>query len=185
MDRLGTKRIETDRLILRRFTIEDAEPMFQNWASDPEVTKFLTWQPHQSVAVTKELISLWVSEYDKPDCYQWAIELKEIGEPIGSIAVVFVDERTSAAEMGYCLSRAHWGRGLMPEALRAVMDFLFDEVGFKRVCAKHDAENPKSGRVMQKAGMRLEGVHRRAGFNNRGVIDVVVYGAILDDRKQP
>ena len=182
MKHIGTKRIETDRLILRKFTLEDAAPMFKNWASDPEVTKYLTWQPHESVESTKAYISFLLSEYEKPDTCHWVIELKESGEAIGSIAVVSWDERTSAAEMGYCLGRAYWGRGLVPEALKAVMDLLFDEVGCERVSAKHDAENPKSGRVMQKAGMRLEGVLRRAGFNNRGVVDLVVYGAIREDR---
>ena len=84
--------------------------------------------------------------------------------------------------MGYCMSRAFWGRGIMPEALKAVMAYLFDEVGLNRIAACHDANNPKSGRVMEKAGMKREGVLRQAGKNNMGICDEVWYAAIKSDR---
>ena len=174
MNRLGTKVIETERLILRRFVLDDAEMMYKNWASDPAVTEYLTWQPHENVEQTKAIISMWLDDYEK-GAYQWALELKEIGEPIGSIGVVDMDEGEGLAEMGYCMGKSFWGRGLMPEALKAVLDFLFDEVGVDRVTAKHDSENPKSGRVMQKAGMRFEEFVPKGGKNNRGIIDIVKY----------
>jgi len=183
MNLIGTKTIETDRLILRRFTLEDAERMFENWASDPEVTKYLTWEAHASVEDTRSILSDWVGRYGEGGFFEWAIEWKEIGQPIGSIGVVALDERIGEAEVGYCIGREYWGRGIMPEALRAVMDFLFDEVGASRVKAKHDAENPKSGRVMAKAGMIYEGTYRCAGYNNRGIIDVVCYAMLASDRK--
>ena len=184
MNKLGTKRIETERLILRRFEADDAEAMYRNWASDPEVTKYLTWETHKSVEDSRAILSDWSAHYGEGDFFQWAIELKELGEPIGSIGVVSLDEQISAAEMGYCMCRAYWGRGIMPEALKAVMDFLFDEVGAERISAKHDLENPRSGRVMEKAGMLYEGTHRRAGLNNRGVIDVVCYAALRGEWKR-
>lgn len=81
-----------------------------------------------------------------------------------------------AAELGWVLGRALWGRGIIPEAAEEVMRFLFDEVGFSRIYAEYDTENVKSGRVMQKIGMAYEGVLREARKNNRGVVDVAVYG---------
>ena len=82
-------RLETERLILRPFTMEDAEPMFRNWASDDEVTKHLTWPTHESVEITNMVLSDWTGHYPEPDFYNWAIVLKENGpEPIGSIGVV-------------------------------------------------------------------------------------------------
>ena len=84
----GTQTIEPPRLILRRAIPEDAEPMFRNWASDPEVTKFLTWPAHDSVAISDMVIGSWVQEYEKTNYYQWMIVLKDLGEPIGSISVV-------------------------------------------------------------------------------------------------
>ncbi len=182
MQKIGTKLIETERLILRRFRIEDAEDMFNNWASDPEVTKYLTWPAHRSVEVTKALLNDLVPRYEDGGCFNWAMELKETGSVIGNISVVGLNEATQAADMGYCMSRAHWGKGLMPEALRAVMEFLFDEAELNRVSACHDLNNPKSGRVMEKAGMKLEGVHRAAGKNNTGICDVVVRAMIKSDR---
>lgn len=80
MQHKGTKRIETERLILRPFHEGDAGPMFCNWASDPEVTKFLTWPVHKDIEESKQVIKLWVKGNDAPQNYQWAIELKKIHE---------------------------------------------------------------------------------------------------------
>lgn len=103
---------------------------------------------------------------------------------VGNISVVKLNENTKAADMGYCMSRAYWGQGLMPEALNAVMDYLFDVVGLNRIAACHDANNPKSGRVMEKAGMKREGILRAAGKNNLGIHDEVWYAMIRNDRKK-
>ena len=89
MRNLGTKRLETDRLILRKFELSDAEPMYRNWANDPEVTKFLTWPPHDDVKVTADVLRGWISQYENDTFYQWAIVLKESSpEPIGSISIL-------------------------------------------------------------------------------------------------
>lgn len=184
MKKIGTKRLETDRLILRRFTVEDAEAMYRNWASDPEVTRFLTWPCHASAKDTAALLEKWVAQYEDGGYFQWAIQRKGSDEGvIGSIAAVKLDETVNSAEIGYCLSRAFWGQGIMPEALRAVMAFLFDEAEINRIAAYHDANNPKSGRVMQKAGMKYEGTHRQAGKNNLGICDMVCYAALKEDLK--
>ena len=185
MEKIGTRRLETSRLILRRFSVEDADDMYRNWASDPEVTRFLTWPCHESAEATARLLENWVQRYADGSVFNWAIEHKTDGAVIGSIAVVRLDESVNAAEIGYCLSRAVWGRGLMPEALRAVMAFLFDEAEFNRISARHDVNNRKSGRVMQKAGMRYEGTHRQAGRNNQGICDVACYAALREDDRIP
>ena len=139
--------------------------MYANWASDPEVTRFLTWPTHSSVDVTKAILSDWIPRYEDGGYFNWAMEYKDTGKVIGNISVVRLIESIDAAEMGYCMSRAYWGQGLMPEALSAVMDHLFDVVGLNRVAACHDANNPKSGRVMEKAGMKKEGVLRASGID--------------------
>ena len=183
MNKTGTQQLLTHRLILRPFRIEDAQDMFDNWASDPEVTRFLTWPTHTGVDVTRRVLSGWISRYGDGGFFNWAIEWKETGSVIGSIAVVRLDEETEAAEIGYCMGRAFWGRGIMPEALRAIMDYLFDTVGISRIAARHDVNNPKSGRVMQKAGMRPEGILRGAGKNNQGICDEAYYAALRRDRQ--
>lgn len=181
MNHQGTKRLETDRLILRRFEIEDAQEMYNNWASEDEVTKFLTWPTHASVEVTKMLLTDWVSRYDGQDYYNWGIELKETGELIGNISVVKVQGNTQAAVLGYCMGTKWWGREIMPEAGKVVVKYLFEEVGFNRIAADHDKNNPKSGRVMQKIGMTYEGTLRQAGYCNQGVIDDVWYSILKEE----
>ena len=181
MKNLGTKRLETDRLVLRRFVPEDAVDMYRNWASDPEVTKFLTWPVHKNVEISRSILQDWIKRYDNRDFYNWAIELKETNEVIGNISVVKLNEATEAADIGYCMGQKWWGQGIMPEALGEVMAFLFDEVELNRVAACHDSNNPKSGRVMEKAGMKYEGVWRMAGKNNQGICDEVWHAALKDD----
>ena len=184
MNKAGTQTIETPRLLLRRFTVEDVEDMFNNWATDPEVTRFLTWPLHASVEVTRELLKDWTARYEDGGYFNWAMEYKETGRVIGNISAVKINEKVESADIGYCMSRAFWGQGLMPEALSAVMDYLFDVVGLNRVAACHDANNPKSGRVMDKAGMKLEGILRAAGKNNLGICDEVWHATIRSDREK-
>ena len=181
MKHKGTVRLETDRLILRPFTPEDALPMFRNWASDKEVTRFLTWPTHKNVEVTGRVIADWCKGYEAPDYYQWAIELKEIKEPIGSIAAVKTDDRTESATIGYCIGRRWWRQGITSEALREVIRFFFEEVGMNCVNACHDPRNPNSGRVMRSCGMALEGTWRAGGINNQGVCDETWYSILRSE----
>lgn len=176
-----TQTIETSRLILRQARMADAEPMFRNWANDPEVTKFLTWPPHENIEVTRKVLAGWIENYQKEDYYQWMIVLKETGEPIGSIMANTVG-RAQSAHIGYCIGKAWWHQGIMSETLKAVMDFLFDEVGYHRVEAMHDSNNPHSGGVMKKCGMKYEGTLRMADRNNQGICDACYYGLLANER---
>ena len=185
LNKAGTQTIETHRLILRPFRADDAQDMFDNWASDPEVTRYLTWPTHSSVAVTRQVLDEWIPRYADGGFFNWAIVLREEGRAVGNIAVVQFSEETESAVVGYCLGRAYWGRGIMPEALRAVMDYLFDTVGVNRVASYHDTNNPKSGRVMAKAGMKREGTLRSSDRNNQGICDAVWYALVRTDREAP
>lgn len=184
MHHCGTKIIETDRLILRPFAADDAQAMYENWASDPEVTKYLSWPTHESVEISSMVLADWVSHYGEENYYQWAIVPKEFGKPIGSIAAVNMHERIGKIEVGYCIGRPWWHKGIMTEALNAVVNFFLQEVGFQRVEACHDPANPHSGAVMTKCGMRFEGTQRRAGMNNQGVCDLSWHAVLSDDRKE-
>ncbi len=178
----GTSTLETPRLTLRRFRQGDAEDMYRNWASSENVTRHLTWMPHESVEVTKRSVAHWITCYENADNYHWGIELKEIGQVIGSISIVDIGAQLESAEIGYCIGEAYWGRGLMPEALAAVIAHCFGRVGFHRVTASCSALNPASGRVMEKCGMKYEGTLRDGAKNNRGeYIDYVKYGILISD----
>lgn len=181
MNHHGTRTLQTPRLTLRPFTPADAPAMFANWASDPEVTKYLTWPGHASVDITAWVVNSWCEQYTQPNYYQWAITLQGTDEPIGSIAVVHQEEIISAAEVGYCLGRKWWHQGIMSEALQAVLTCLFED-GFQRIEAGHDVNNPHSGGVMKKCGMKFEGIHRKAGKNNQGIVDMAIYAILADDK---
>lgn len=175
----GTKTLETNRLLLRKFKPEDAQAMFDNWASNPNVTKYLTWGAHDNVEITNMIIHDWVGKYSEANFYQWAIELKELGEPIGTISVVRINEAVNEVEIGYCIGEQWWRHGYTTEAFKRVIDFLFNEVGAKRISAKHDTNNPNSGRVMLKCGLTLEGTLRKAGRNSTGAVcDLAVYSIL-------
>ncbi len=176
MKHLGTVCLETERLILRPFRESDAEDMFNNWACNDNVTRYLTWPTHQSIEITKKLVDLWVSEKEELTNYMWCIEWKENHQAIGSISVVHIKEEIYAAEIGYCIGEAYWNMGITSEAMKAVIKFLFEEVKCNRISAEHDISNPNSGKVMMKAGLKYEGTLLEAGRNNSGVCDMAVYG---------
>lgn len=178
----GTKILETDRLILRRFKISDAEDMFKNWVNDSEVTEFLSWEPHGSIEVTNEILKSWVNDYLNLNCYNWGIELKDIKEVIGSIGAVSSDEPNYSCEIGYCLSKKYWGKGIMTEALKEVINYLFTEIGMNRIIAKHDTNNLASGKVMAKSGMIFEGTLRQAIINkNNEFCNIDLYSILKKD----
>ncbi|MBS4785973.1 MAG: GNAT family N-acetyltransferase [Clostridiales bacterium] len=184
MKHLGTAELNTPRLILRKFRLEDADAMYRNWASDGEVTRYLTWPSHESPAASRSVLKNWVDQYQDPGCYQWAIVLRDSpDEPIGSISVTnTIDETIQSAHIGYCIGREWWHRGITSEALGRIIAFLFDEVGLRRIEARHDPRNPHSGQVMQKCGLQYEGTLRQADWNNQGICDACYYGLLAADR---
>ena len=154
MKSIGTKTLHTERLILRRFCEDDAQAMFENWASRLDNLTYVTWDPHPNVDFTKSSIRTWVASYDNPNYYKWAICLKENpNHVIGDISLVSMDEENSSCEIGYILGLNYWGRGIMTEALKDVLSFCLDEIGFDQVDACYASLNPASGCVMEKAGM--------------------------------
>ena len=160
MNHIGTIRLETDRLILRRFTMDDAEGMLNNWASDDEVTKYLTWPTHQNIETTMAYIDYCMQEYAKSAFYQWIIEIKETQELIGNISVVKVIDETDSLELGWVIGRKYWGKGYTAEAARVIIE----------------------GRVMQKIGMKYEGTLRQSNRNNQGIVDSARYSILRSER---
>lgn len=172
----GTVKLATDRIVLRQFKPGDAERIFRNWASDPLVAEHLTWRPHTDVSVSQTVLELWISGYASHDFYQWGIELN--GDLIGSIGCKEINRDLNSIDVGYALGRDYWGHGYMTEALTAVINYLFAE-GYNRVWATQDIDNPASGRVLEKAGMKFEGVVRDGGIDGLGRLSDVNQWAIL------
>ena len=162
MENIGTKLIETPRLILRQFKIDDAKQMFKNYTSSEKVTEFLSWKAHKSEKDTIDYLNCVVlPKYEKDDYYCWAVVLKEINEVVGCIDVVKSDQAKKMAELG-----------------KAVLEILFN-IGFVRVQALHHVDNPKSGRVMQKIGMTYEGRLKKITLDKDGkLVDCDIYAII-------
>ncbi len=174
------KTLETQRLILREFRESDAEKMLENWASSENVTKYLTWKPHESIDVTLEYIR-FTRERCQNGGYDWIIVLKDTGEPIGSIGAVNIDKKLKLVHVGYCIGEKWWHQGYTSEAFKRVIVYFFDELGMNRVESRHDVNNPNSGKVMLKCGLKYEGTLRQSDFNNQGICDCAWYGILRSE----
>lgn len=172
MNHLGTQELHTPRLTLRQIRPDDARDLFA-WMGDPEVCRWERWTPHESADYSRGYI-MAVYRYDDIRFYYWGIELD--GRLIGSICVVNVDDFDEKAVMGYCLAREYWSRGYTTEAAREVLRFMFQEVGINRVEASHSINNPASGRVLEKAGFRPEGLAKEYYRSNEGFQDSRLFG---------
>jgi aspartyl-tRNA(Asn)/glutamyl-tRNA(Gln) amidotransferase subunit C len=178
VNHIGTIDLATERLTLRRFESEDAENMYYNWAGDAEVSRFMTIKPVESADACAQVIDKWKKIYEQKDFYNWAIELNELEQPIGSIYAVDVDDDIDAVEISFCLGTKYQHQGYAAEAIEAVTRFLMDVVGAARVWAKHDIKNAYAGMTMAKSGLEKEGVLRHAGINNSGVCDLAIYAKV-------
>lgn len=150
--------LETDRLILRAITRDDTQKIYDNWATDPEVTRYMEWCPHESVDVTHRIMDMWLENYKKEPCFRYGIERKSDHELMGMIDVVRIVD--SVPEIGYCSGKRFWGNGYMTEALNAVLRELFEN-GYETISIRAVRENIGSNRVIQKAGFRLIGDETR------------------------
>ncbi len=182
MNHMGTVKIETKRLLLRRFTERDALAAFNNWTNDEKVTKFLRWPTHKSIEVTESILKEWINLYKNKDFYQWAIVLKEYcDEPIGTISVVDQNERLNIVHIGYCIGSRWWNQGITSEAFSGIISFLFNQVKVNRIESQHDPNNPNSGKVMIKCGLKYEGTLRQADFSNKGIVDASIYSVLASE----
>ena len=178
----GTKEIRTNRLLLRKYRLSDAKDMFENYASDKRVTKYMPWKAYDKVSNVSLFLESAIRDYEKISTYHWAIEYG--GKMIGSISATVNDMRNNC-EVGYCMGYDFWNKGITSEALAAVIAFLFDEVGMHRIMAKHDIENPASGEVMKKCGMTYEGRFKEYYLRHDGTYsDALVYGIVNENIHQ-
>ncbi len=153
--------LETERLILRRMQRRDAKDMFE-YSKDPEVTKYLLWDPHPNVKYTERYLSYLEGRYRDGLFHDWAVVLRDSGKMIGTCGFTRFYDENDAAECGYVLNPRFWGQGIACEALSAVMKFGFMTLGLHRIECKYMIGNDRSRRVMEKAGMSFEGLLRES-----------------------
>ena len=149
------EQLETERLVLRKPHMGDALAIFEGWTQDQEVTRYLTWRPHARIEQTQEFVQSCIQAWEGETRFPYVITLKGNGNVIG-----IIDPRIEGTKVGvgYGAARAYWGRGYVPEATGAIIDWAFEQPTIFRVYATTDVENVASRRVLEKVGMQCEGV---------------------------
>lgn len=170
----------TPRLTLRAARMSDARDMYE-YSCDPEVARHVLWEAHSSIHQTRAYLRYLLRQYRDGGPGTFVIELTAERKVIGTIGLMWIQRESRSAEVGYSLSRAYWNRGLMSEALAAVLAFCFDTLRLNRVEAQHETDNPASGAVMRHAGMRREGLLRQRIYNKGRYVDVELYSILRAD----
>ncbi len=172
-------RIETERLLLRKVTLDDAPDLLVN-TSDPEIARYTTWEPYDSIEEARRFLGSVISNYERGEPANWGLELRESGRFIGMCGFMqdFWEPEYACASLGYAIGREHWGKGLTTEAVRAAIAFGFEHLTLNRIEARCVAENTASERVMQKAGMSYEGTLRDNVFCKGRYWDYKVYSIL-------
>ena len=150
INHLGTVEIATNRLILRKHEITDADDMFKNWVADPEVSRYWGWKPHTDIEETKALLVKWIKEYENLDTYHWIIIFKSIIQAVGYIYLNDFDNTSDSASVRFALSRKYWNMGLTTEACKGVFNFAFTKLLCKEINSYHHIDNIASGEAMKK-----------------------------------
>ena len=172
--------LETEDLILRKPRIRDAKDIY-SYASDPEVARYVLWEPHRSVSETASFIRDLRARIRAGCPSSWVVVLRGTGTVIGTVGLVWYSAENNAAELGYSFSREYWNHGYATQALRAVIDAVFSSLPLNRLEAQHDVRNPASGRVMQKCGLTQEGILRGRILNKGEYVDTALYSILRSD----
>lgn len=176
LNHIGTQPITTDRLKLRRFTVDDSKYAFKKWTSSSD-SKF--WEPpHKCIEETEHVINEYVRNYSNPDWYMWAVIYEN--ELIGLVCGNEINKDIKSICIGYCLTKSCWNKGIATEASKALINYFF-EIGFNRVFSYHNPLNPSSGRVMQKCGMTFEGRIRGGSLFAGEICDCLQYSILKSD----
>ena len=172
--------LETERLILRKVTLEDIQDMYL-YGSDEEVSKYVTWNTHETIADTKGFVEFVLNKYENKQVSPWGIECKENGKFIGTIDFVWWQPNNKTAEIGYVISKDYWGKGLTSEVAKEIIKFGFEKMDLVRIQARCDVENIGSARVMEKAGMSFEGIIRKGIFVKGMHRDLKMYSILKEE----
>ena len=172
--------LETADLVLRRPLRKDAKDIFR-YASDDQVARFVLWEPHRSLAETRLFVRELRRRLRSGYPSSWVVTLRGTGEVIGTIGFVWYSTENRSAELGYSFARQYWNRGYATQSLKAVIDIVFRSLPLNRLEAQHDVRNPASGRVMQKSGLRQEGILRGRVLNKGEFADVALYAILRSD----
>ena len=181
LNHVGTKTIETQRLILRRFSHQDNEAMLKYWVADKNIQSLYSEPTYTTKEAVKELLDKYISSYENNNYYRWAIILKENNECIGQIAYFLVDNKNHFAEIEYCIGSDFQCKGLATEATRAVIEFGFIHINLHKVQICHKSINFPSKRVIEKCGFIYEGCLRDYFFMDGQYVDRLYYSILRSE----
>ena len=174
----------TKRLVLRELEPTDFAAVHE-YATDPEVVRFMSWGPNTEEETAKFLErAAALRAADPRDVYELAVEHRSDGRLLGACGIHVSDRRTRRAWLGYCYRRDAWGRGYGTEAARTLVAFGFETLGLHRIFALCATGNVASARVLEKAGMTREGTLRDHGLVRGEWLDAFVY-AVLEHEWNP
>ncbi|PGM59619.1 GNAT family protein [Bacillus sp. AFS053548] len=177
----GAPIIVTKRLNLRKIEMNDANRMFDYLFSDHRVMDNLIKGPHKSISETINRLTEITNQYESNKFCYWGIEIKETGELIGTIDIYNIDEDTENCEVGYDIGFNWWNQGYGTEALHAVVEFAFRFMNIHKISATHHIDNPASGKIMLKVGMKREGIIRHMVRKNNQYKDCGIYGILQQE----
>jgi [ribosomal protein S5]-alanine N-acetyltransferase len=169
--------LETDRLILRKLRLEDAEDMFE-YAQDTEIARLGLWQPFYTLQDSIDDLNAVLEGYAQGNMMTWAMEHKEDRKMIGRTVLGHYEPGDSRADLGYAMNRRYWGKGYATEAIRGLVKFGFETMQLNRVGAVVLPENIASIRVLEKAGLKFEGVRREFAFIGGKYYDLHCYSIL-------
>ncbi|MGN1182308.1 MAG: GNAT family N-acetyltransferase [Faecalibacillus sp.] len=157
---IGTKDIETERLLLRQFHYQDNESMLKNWIADEKIQHRYAEPVYKTKQEVKQLLDKYITSYQNDDYYRWAIIDKKTNECIGQIAYSLVDNQNQFAEIEYCIGSQFQCQGFATEATKAVIHYGFQMIRLHKVQICTKTINIASQRVIEKCGFIYEGTLR-------------------------
>jgi len=182
---VGTQTIETERMILRKFRYEDDDAMLKYWIADENIQSMYSEPVYSTKEEVKELLDKYIGNYENENYYRWAIILKENMECVGQIAYFMTDDKNHFGEIEYCIGSEFQCRGLMTEAVKAVMDYGFNKINLHKVQICHKSINIPSKRVIEKCGLHYDGNLRDYFYMDGRYVDRLYYSMLEEEyRKQ-
>lgn len=181
MTHAGTRTVETERLLLRKFAYSDDESMLRNWAADEKVQSMYAEPTYATKEEVRGLLDKYIGGYKNPNYYRWGIFERGCQECIGQIAYFLIDEKNHFGEIEYCIGEAFQRKGYATEATKAVIAYGFERLGLHKVQISHMSNNIPSRRVIEKCGFCYEGKQRDYFFMNDQYVDRLFYSILEDE----
>lgn len=172
--------LDTPRLQLRKVVLDDAHDMYR-YANDPEVSRYVLWDVHRTLADSLSFVRGIIDKYEMGQVAEWCVQEKSTSRMIGTCGFVHMDGEHSRAEIGYALGRRSWGQGYASEAVQAVVKLAFAQLKLNRLEARCMLANAASRRVLEKAGLRHEGILRQHVRRGQQYFDVHLYAMLRED----